>query len=289
MPPQVNLLPAQADVAYDDPSHRYWIWSARRGQWLPLSSTSQVLTSSGAKGFDPTHWKRSLVDRHGLRPDEAEVYMALHRNNRADVGTELHGLIRAELLGGSFHPRLAESLMLLSVWRREFLPRVEAVILCEAPLASRSLFFSGTPDLVARVEGAWMTVDWKSKVSAEKAKPESGWRLQLTGYDLIVEEEHRIRLDGAMNLMIWPGGCKDVWYNRADLNQSRPLFIGHLAWAHALKAAEGCPNHQGALEHLLTLHPGALEAVAPPQGHGPWTVAQALAPKGIDIAPAEGA
>ena len=285
MSPAIALLPRQEGVHYDDPSHRYWIWSARRGRWMALSSTSQVLTSSGAKGFDPTHWRRSLVQRHGLMPAEAEAYMDLHRNNRADVGTELHGLIRAELLGGSFHPRQAESLMLLATWRREFLPRVEQVVLCESPLASSALFFSGTPDLIARVEGAWMGLDWKSKVSEEKAKPDGGWRLQLTGYDLLVEEQHRIVLDGAMNLMIWPGGCKDVWYNRADLNQSRPLFIGHLAWAHALRAADGCVDHQGALQHLLTLHPGALDAVDAPPGCGPWTVARALAPQGLDFAP----
>jgi hypothetical protein len=276
--PAIALLPKQEGIHFDEASHRYWVWSPRRDRWMALASTSQVLTVSGAKGFDPRHWKRSLVEKHEMRPHEADVYMELHRNNRADVGHELHGLIRAELLGGSFHPRIAESLMLLAVWRREFLPRIEVVIACETPLASRALFVSGTPDLVARVEGLWLTLDWKSKVSKEKAKPEAGWVLQLGGYDFLLEEHHRIRLDGAMNVMVEPEGCHDVFHNRADVDVARRKFIGACAWNHCLRAAEGDADHRGALEHLLGMVPDALSLLEPPKGHGPWTVAQAFAP-----------
>lgn len=272
----VALLPPQQGVLFDEPSHRYWVWSPRRNAWLQPRSTSAVLTRSGIKGFDPFYWRRSLIEKRKLRPDEAESYMELHREERADIGTELHGLIRAELLGQPYHSRCAESLLLLAVWREMFLPRIEAVVAIETPMVSLAYFVSGTPDLVARVDGAWMTLDWKSKVSEEKAKPEAGWKPQLGGYDLMIEEHHGIRLDGALNLMIWPEGTKDVWYNRADVNQAREEFLGAAAWSHAIDAADGCPVHRGALEHLLTLHPEALEWIEAPKGHGPWTIERAL-------------
>jgi hypothetical protein len=275
--PRIALLPPQKGISFDEPSHRYWVWSPRRGRWLQPPSCSQVLGLAGAKGFDPTHWRRNLIEKEGLRPAEAEAYMERHRNGRAEIGTELHALIRQEMLGIAAPPvRFAESLLLLATWRRMFLPQIEEVIACESPLASRRLFFTGTPDLIARVAGRWLIVDWKSKVSAEKAKPDAAWPLQLAGYDLLAQERYDIRLDGAMNLMIWPGGCQEVFWPLEKMAELRRRFIGHIAWAHAVKGAQGIADTAGALEHLLQLHPEALELAAPPAGHGPWTVAHAL-------------
>ena len=232
---------------------------------------------AGAKGFDPTHWRRKLIEKEGLQPAEAEAYMELHRNGRAEIGTELHALIRQELLGAAAPPvRFAESLLLLATWRRLFLPQIEEVIACESPLASLRLFCTGTPDLIARVAGRWQVVDWKTKVSQEKAKPDQTWPLQLAGYDLLAQERYGVRLDGAMNLMIWPGGCQEVFWPPEKMAELRRRFIGHIAWAHAVKGAQGVAATAGALEHLLRLHPEALELAAPPAGHGAWTVAQAL-------------
>lgn len=250
MAPLIQLLPQQPGIHFDEPSHRYWVWSPSRDRWMQPASTSQVLTIAGAKGFDPFYWRRSLIDKHGMTPLEAETYMDLHRENRADVGTELHGLIRAELLGGSYHPRIAESLMLLSVWRREFLPQIDAVLSCEAPMASRSRFYTGTPDLLAIIGGQLLILDWKSKVSAEKAKPEKAWALQLGGYDQLVRDETDLIPDGAMNLMVWPDGIQEVFYNQADVAASRAVFNQALLRSHQLRAAEGCADHAGAAEHL---------------------------------------
>jgi hypothetical protein len=264
--PSIALLPQTNVIHFDEPSHRYWLWSHRRGRWMQPASTSQVLAAGGLKGFDNTFWRKSLMEKRGMRRDEADLYMELHRDNRAHIGTELHGLIRAELLGGTFRPKYAESLMLLSVWRREFLPRIDEVVLCEMPMASTNYFYTGTPDLVCKVDGLRLTVDWKSKVNEEKAKPDKSWKFQLSGYDQLTEENYLLQLDGAMNLMIWPDGCEDVFYNRADMLQSRRVFIGCLAWNHLLKGVAGCDDHRGAFHHLCRLHPDALLWTPPPPG-----------------------
>ena len=275
--PRIALLPPQGGISFDEPSHRYWVWSPRRGQWLQPPSCSQVLGLAGAKGFNPEHWRRKLIEREGMRPAEAESYMELHRNGRAEIGTELHALIRQELLGVTAPPvRFAESLMLLATWRRLFLPQIEEVIACESPLASLRLFYTGTPDLIARVSGRWLIVDWKSKVSAEKAKPDAAWPLQLAGYDLLAQERYGIRLDGAMNLMIWPGGCEKVFWPAEKMAKLRRRFIGHIAWAHVAKGVRGDTAATGALAHVLQLYPAALELATPPAGHGAWSVAQLL-------------
>jgi hypothetical protein len=275
--PRIALLPQQGGIQFDEPTHRYWVWSARRERWLQPPSCSQVLGIAGAKGFDPQHWRNKLVNKEGLRPDEAEAYMDLHRNGRAEIGTELHALIRQELLSIAAPPvQFAESLLLLATWRRLFLPQIEEVIACESPLASLRYFYTGTPDLIAKVSGKWLIVDWKSKVSAEKAKPDQAWPLQLAGYDLLAEERYGICLDGAMNLMIWPGGCQEVFWPPEKMAELKRRYIGHVAWAHAVKGAQGVADAAGALEHLLQLHPDAMELATPPAGHGPWTVAQAL-------------
>jgi hypothetical protein len=121
-----------------------------------------------------------------------------------------------------------------------------------------------------------MVVDWKSKVSAEKAKPDAAWPLQLAGYDLLAMERYGITLDGAMNLMVWPGGCQEVYWQPEKMAELRRRYIGHVAWAHAVKGAQGVTDAAGALRHLLWLHLDALELAAPPAGHGSWTVEQAL-------------
>lgn len=273
----LTLLPQQQGIRFDEPSHRYWVWSSRRGRWMQPPSCSQVLGISGAKGFDPVHWRRKLIEKDGLRPHEAELYMELHRNGRAEIGTELHALIRQELLGIAAPPvQFAESLLLLAAWRQQFLPQIEQVIACEQAMASRQLFFTGTPDLIAKVAGRWLTVDWKTKVSDEKAKPDAAWPLQLAGYELLAQENYGIRLEGACNVMVWPGGIREVFYSADQIAALRQRFIGHAAWCHVVLAAGGNDDNCGALHHLLALHPAALDWAEPPKGHGAWTVAQVL-------------
>lgn len=267
MPPVIRLLPPQQGIHFDEPSHRYHVWSPQRGRWMQPSSVSQALTVSGIKGFDSRFWRKSLIEKHGMRSAEADLYMELHRNNRAAIGTELHGLIQAELLGGNFWPKLAESLMLFAVWRRKFLPEVEEVYVCESPMASGHHFYTGTPDLLARVRGQLLWCDWKSKVSADKAKADKAWLLQLTGYDGLGREHHAIVADGALNLMIHSedcsnkGDCIEVFYNRADLDQAWPKFLGAVYACHCIRGQEGDADSAAAAAHLLATYPAIGELV----------------------------
>jgi hypothetical protein len=256
--PAVALLPAQEGLEFNEAAHRYDIWSPAATNWFKINSVSQCLQLAGAKGFDRKFWRQSLV-KNGLAPAEAEAYMDLHSSLRAGIGTDFHSLVRAELLSCHHQPQYAEALMMLARWRDTFLPHIQQVIQCEAPMASRALAFAGTPDLVALVNGLWTLVDWKTKASEEKAKPDPVWGLQLAGYAILLEEVHRIRIDRAVNVMIWTEGVKEVHWNRADLDQLEHRFIGHVAQSHGVQAADGSPFHAGALEHLLTLHPDALD------------------------------
>jgi len=245
---ELKLLPAQEGITFDEAEHRY-SFASKVGLVHPASAT-QVLTVSGAKAFDTRFWKQSL-ERQGLRPHEADAYMDKHRNLRADIGTELHELIRAELLGLPFSPpKHAEPLQLIATWRRFFLPRVEEVLLCEVPLCSRWGFYTGTPDLLARVDGKLLVVDWKTKASEAKAKAEGSWVLQLAGYAGLIRDQYGLEVDGALNLMIWPGGTQEVFYNRADVLQAQRRFYGYLRRHHEIRSMQGCEMHRKALVHL---------------------------------------
>ena len=249
MPPILQLLEPQAGITFDEVEHKYTLASAL-GDVHPASAT-QVLTVSGGKQFDPQHWRRSLIERQGLLPVEADVFMDRHRNTRADIGTELHSLIRAELLGLPFlAPKHAEALVLRATWRKQFLPRISEVLLVEVPLASRWGFYTGTPDLLARVDGQLVVVDWKSKASADKAKAEASWALQLGGYAGLILDQYGLQVDGALNLMVWPGGTADVVYNRADVLQARDRFYGFLRKHHEIRAVQGCGLHRRALQQF---------------------------------------
>jgi hypothetical protein len=248
-PPTLQLLDPQPGIGFDEAEHRYTL-ASKLGPVHPASAT-QVLTVAGGKAFDPRHWRRSLIERQGLRPHEADAFMDKHRNLRADIGTELHSLIRAELLGLPWcPPKHAEPLQLLATWRQQFLPRISEVLLVEVPLASLWGFYTGTPDLLARVDGQLLVVDWKTKASEAKAKPEASWALQLGGYAGLILDQYGLQVDGALNLMVWPGGTADVNYNRADMLQARDRFYGFLRKHHEIRAVQGCSLHRRALQQF---------------------------------------
>lgn len=238
----LDLLPSQRGVEFDDPSHRYRVWSPRRNRWMSPFSVSQVLTVSGLKAFDPSRWKDKLI-RDGMEPWQAEEFMRTHTAHRAQVGTDVHLCIECCLLGTAL-PRAVEeeSLAIYESWRRDFLPRIGRVLVIESPMVHRRWFFAGTPDLLAEVDGELMLVDWKTKPSAEKAKSSPEWVYQFAGYRELIRGEHGIDVRKAMNWMLWDGGGRAVPWNAADLEQGWVVFADALRVHHA-KKGEGCAEH----------------------------------------------
>ena len=157
--------------------------------------------------------------------------------------------------------------MLLASWRREFCHRIGRVIQIESPMISPRLFFAGTPDLVAEVNGRWWIGDWKSKVSADVTMADAAWPLQGAGYDILLEDvcghflkSAGIEIAGFFNLMIWPvkakevnplnTGVKPIFYNRADMAGYREKFMDALMTHHRIKAEQGCQEHGFVLNYF---------------------------------------
>jgi hypothetical protein len=134
-------------------------------------------------------------------------------------------------------------------------------------MASAGHFYTGTPDLLARVRGQLLWCDWKSKVSAGKAKADKAWILQLAGYDGLGREHHGIVADGALNLMIHPadystqGNCIEVYYNRADLDQAWLRFLNAAYACHGIRGQEGDADSAAAAVHMRAIYPTIAEHV----------------------------
>jgi hypothetical protein len=225
-------------VEFDDPSHRYRVWSPRRGAWLHPFSVSQILTVSGLKAFDPTQWRNKLI-RDGMSPAAADAFMRQHTSHRAQVGTDIHLCIQHCLLGTPV-PRavLDEAIAIFESWEHQFLPRIGRVLVIEAPMVHRRWFYAGTPDLVAQVDDAWHICDWKSKQSAEKARPSAEWVYQLSAYRELVRNQHGLDVRRALNWMCWDGGGKGALWNAADLDHAWTAFEGAIRTHHQQRAAE---------------------------------------------------
>jgi hypothetical protein len=53
--------------------------------------------------------------------------------------------------------------------------------------------------------------------------------------------------------MVWSDGCREAFYNRADILQARATFLDALVKHHQIRADGGCAIHAAACEHLQTL------------------------------------
>lgn len=247
---ELALLDPQRGVEFDDPSHRYRVWSPRRKAWLHPFSVSGVLTVSGLKAFDPTQWRNKLI-RDGMEPWEAEEFMRQHTAHRAQVGTDVHLCIQCCLLGTAL-PRAVEeeALAIFASWEREFLPRIGVVLVIESPMVHRGWFYAGTPDLVAEVDGELHLVDWKSKQSAEKAKPSAEWVHQLAAYRELVRAQHGVDVRRAMNWMCWDGGGRAAAWNAADLDHAWDAFCDAIKAHHRHRAAESHEHAEWCARYL---------------------------------------
>ena len=275
----LKLLPPVRELFFDEAEHRYTFHSPQLGI-LPLYSCSQVMEATEAKAMNWSHWRKRLMTK-GLTEAEAEAagklwpagplsleqancFMELWRNHRAQVGTDLHSRVQGFLLNEPCGDgRSDESYQMYLQWRGDLLPRVTDVYLIEQPLVHRSCFFSGTPDLLAVIDGILTLVDWKTQMLkyspagaplAPKVRPE--WQMQQGAYAAMIESCYGMKPERGLNWIGWAEGSKDHFWNAADLEQGWFKFAGFLMELHAREARLGSVPHAIAMQAMEPMFNG---------------------------------
>lgn len=275
----LKLLPPQEGLSFAETEHRYIFQSPQLGL-LPLYSVSQVMEATEAKAMNWSHWRKRLMTK-GLTEAEAEAagklwppgplsleqancFMELWRNHRAQVGTDFHSLAQGKLLGKDVFSGAdyiePEAYDILSAWLVAFFDRVTTVYLIEQPLVHRSCFFSGTPDLLAVIDGILTLVDWKTQMLkfspagaplTPKVRPE--WQMQQGAYAAMIESCYGMKPERGLNWIGWAEGSKDHFWNAADLEQGWFKFAGFLMELHAREARLGSIPHSIAMQAMLPM------------------------------------
>jgi hypothetical protein len=276
---KLQLLPPPEGLFFDEAAHRYTFHSPRLGI-LPLYSCLQVMEATEAKAMNWSHWRKRLMTK-GLTEPEAEAagklwprgpllleqancFMELWRNHRAQVGTDFHCHAQECLTGGGWASNKSEeSLRIFTNWSKDLLPRVTEVFLIEQPLLHRSCFFSGTPDLLAIIDGILTLVDWKTQMQkfspagaplAPKVRPE--WQMQQGAYAAMIDSCYGMKVERGLNWIGWAEGSKDHFWNAADLEQGWFKFAGFLMELHAREARMGSIPHSIAMQAMAPMFNG---------------------------------
>jgi len=250
---RLELLPPTRGLLFDPIEHKYTVEHKYLGT-LVVPSTTQVMAATGAKCLNYSAWRSSLL-RKGICESEAdaESYMESHRSHRAMVGTQLHHLIEAYLLGREPMDVDPEAEKMFQAWLKDFYPRITTVFVAEEPMLHRAYFYCGTPDLLAEIDGVVTLTDWKSQQQG-KEKVRSEWGLQVGAYCELVRACHDITVAKATMAIVTVDGVHLAQYNRADIVQGWQRFAGFLSEFHALQAKLGSlPHHIAltAMEHLF--------------------------------------
>lgn len=167
-PFKLDLLPLDPQIEFIEDGHKYLYHDKRIGTIEP-KSVSTVLTATEAKCFNYGIWRKSL-EKKGLTQDQADAFMAWHRQNRAQVGTDFHLLaehrfkdydrFKLEDFDGKVSP---ESMAIFRHFDRNFLPRVRRVFIIEAPMIHKCFIYTGTPDLLVELDdGSIWLIDYKT-------------------------------------------------------------------------------------------------------------------------------
>jgi hypothetical protein len=246
------LLPPVAGLSFDEAEHKYTVEHKHLGT-LVIPSVSQVMTATGAKCMNYSAWRQSLL-RNGIceSEDDADAYMEQHREHRAQVGTDFHHLAECDLLGGDPRGIEYEALQMLSQWHKQFLPRIGKVLISEQPMLHRAFMYSGTPDLLAEIDGELMLCDWKTQ-QAGKEKIRTEWQLQVGAYAKLIEHCYGITLRKAAMVIVTTDGVSLKPYNYADIQQGWQRFAGFLLEHHALQAKLGSLPHHIALTAMESM------------------------------------
>ena len=251
--PVLELLPPIPGLEFQDDGHAYFYDSARFGRVRP-DSVSQVMSATGAKTFNPSAWRHSLITRDGMTPAEAEAHCEHVRKTRAYIGTTFHLLAQHQLLYESIHDsgvagvsdEDTEALAMFGCFMEQFYHRIGKVYIVEQPLIHRGALYVGTPDLLAEVDGRLTLVDWKTHRAGQgRVRPE--WLIQQGAYVALIKSCYGVDVHHGGNLLVAADAVKLQPWNSADLRQGQSLFFGFLAEHHARQAALGSELHHAAL------------------------------------------
>jgi hypothetical protein len=253
---EIALIGPQPNLDYYDPDHTYYFDLGPMWGRVRIDSVSQSMGISGLKGFDPEHWRRSLMNK-GFTDGEATAYMELHRDQRAELGTMAHRMIENHLRGQPVVASEPEALAMFVHWRNTYAPRIQVVGCIEQPRVHPDFLFSGTPDFGGQLltdsgGSANVLSDYKSKAlpplpwetvlepkrfqehgkliqrKVDKVSREPWWVLQLGAYDLLLQRVDGIRVDYAENVILTAGGILVYKWNRAELDDAANVFLhGH--------------------------------------------------------------
>ena len=248
--PVLELLPPIPGLEFQDDGHAYFYDSARFGRVRP-DSVSQVMSATGAKTFNPSAWRHSLITRDGMTPAEAEAHCEHVRKTRAQIGTNFHALAQGTLMGHDLDRALYESFegepgLMHDRWLEQLYPRIWKVLIIEQPLIHRCALYVGTPDLLAEVDGRLTLVDWKTHRAGQgRVRPE--WLIQQGAYVALIKSCYGVDVHHGGNLLVAADAVKLQSWNNADLRHGQSLFFGFLAEHHARQAALGSELHHAAL------------------------------------------
>jgi hypothetical protein len=183
------------------------------------------------------------------------------------VGTDFHSISQAKLLGKIAEcvpdAYFAEAWRIFAGWLESLYPRVTEVFLIEQPLLHRSCFFSGTPDLLAVIDGILTLVDWKTQMQkfspagaplAPKVRPE--WQMQQGAYAAMIDSCYGMKVERGLNWIGWAESSKDHFWNAADLEQGWFKFAGFLMELHAREARLGSIPHSIAMQAMAPMFNG---------------------------------
>ena len=254
-----HFFPPNPNLQFIEDGHAYvYKTNTDPVQYLRPLSTSGIISRAEPDAMNYASWRHSLMRDGGMTRDEADLYMDVFCDYRMQVGTDFHQLVEASLCDEVTWIAPAtggEAVQMLSVWRREFLPCIDEILVVELPMIHQQLYYTGTPDLVCRMtDGKVWLVDWKTKQNEEKARVRGDWVVRLASYAMLLKQNYDISVDGAMNTMVWSTGMKQKSWNRADLEAGSITFLRYLAKVHGT-LAPNCQASAKAHKHLIEACP----------------------------------
>lgn len=209
-------------IGFEEASHSY-----SYNGWNP-PSVSRILEATGAKAFDRSFWKASLI-RKGMTPEEAEEEMDRICREAADRGTRVHSHVEQTIQHGKPIDDDPLPAPFLAHWQA-FAEKHELgdVLLMEQALVNTVGLYCGTVDCLAVTKDGVTVIDWKTTGELKKARSQPWQALQLAAYAGAINRIYGLQVKQAMNVYLAPDGWKAVQYPAEKMGQAWRTFQGLL-------------------------------------------------------------